>query len=70
MFKLNPEGDYDDVYENILEFNKKYLDDKTLMTNNYLNSFVKLEKIYKALVGEEIITYAEDLSEFSKSSKS
>ena len=51
MFKLNPEGDYDDVYENILEFNKKYLDDKTLMTNNYLNSFVKLEKIYKALVG-------------------
>jgi len=70
MFKLNPEEEYDDIYENIIKYNKNYLNDKTFMTNNYLNSFIKLEKIYRALIGEEIINHAEDRSEFSKSSKS
>jgi len=70
MFRLNPEDEFDDIYENILNYSKNFKFDIKLMPDKYLSSFIKLEKIYKSLIGEDIINHADALKELSNSSKS
>ena len=57
MFKLNPESEYDDIFENILFFNNVNDYSKLLMADKYIKSYIKLEKIYETLIGEDIIAY-------------